>query len=110
MVIISTSATEVSIQAVSPEFGVHFSVTAFFGSESLTQACGGGRRLRGGCVERRHAQTKAEQNSEGESQQPRTGKFLQRHGLLLSLLFAVRAAKAPPSRSRRCGCGRRGRG
>src|SRR5438067_13379614 len=27
MVIISTSATEVSIQAVSPEFGVHFSST-----------------------------------------------------------------------------------
>ena len=31
MVIISTSAMEVSIQAVSPELGVHFSSTAFFG-------------------------------------------------------------------------------
>src|SRR5438874_1887076 len=41
MVIISTSATEVSIQAVSPEFGVHFSSTAFFGSESPAQAGAG---------------------------------------------------------------------
>src|SRR5437763_1161358 len=41
MVIISTSATELSIQAVSPEFGVHFSSTAFFGSASATQAGGG---------------------------------------------------------------------
>src|SRR5262245_13345333 len=41
MVIIRTSATEVSIHAVSPEFGVHFSVTAFFGSGSLAQAGGG---------------------------------------------------------------------
>src|SRR6476646_5095705 len=40
MVIIRTSATEVSIQAVSPEFGVHFSSTAFFGSGSLAQADG----------------------------------------------------------------------
>ena len=40
MVIISTSATEVSIQAVSPEFGVHFSMTAFFGSGSAAQAAG----------------------------------------------------------------------
>src|SRR5262245_65069804 len=40
MVIITTSATEVSIQAVSPEFGVHFSSTAFFGSGSLAQADG----------------------------------------------------------------------
>ena len=31
MVIISTSATEVSIQAVSPELGVHFSVLPFSG-------------------------------------------------------------------------------
>src|SRR6185295_17400411 len=38
MVIIRTSATEVSIQAVSPEFGVHFSSTAFFGSGSAAQA------------------------------------------------------------------------
>src|SRR5215471_11419660 len=36
MVIISTSATEVSIQAVSPEFGVHFSWTL------ASQAGGGG--------------------------------------------------------------------
>src|SRR6476661_5956125 len=48
MVIISTSATEVSIQAVSPEFGVHFSVTAFFGSVSLTQA--GGAAAAGGAA------------------------------------------------------------
>src|SRR2546423_13936960 len=41
MVIISTSATEVSIQAVSPEFGVHFSSTAFLGSGSAAQAGGG---------------------------------------------------------------------
>src|SRR3954454_13490300 len=41
MVIISTSATEVSIQAVSPEFGVHFSSTAFFGSGSAAHAGGG---------------------------------------------------------------------
>src|SRR6476646_502631 len=40
MVIIRTSATEVSIQAVSPEFGVHFSSTAFFGSGSAAQAGG----------------------------------------------------------------------
>src|SRR5262249_4932743 len=40
MVIISTSATEVSIQAVSPELGVHFSSTAFFGSASAAQAGG----------------------------------------------------------------------
>src|SRR3954447_6951799 len=38
MVIISTSATEVSIQAVSPELGVHFSSTAFFGSALAAQA------------------------------------------------------------------------
>src|SRR4051812_37320460 len=38
MVIISTSATDVSIQAVSPELGVHFSSTAFFGSGSAAQA------------------------------------------------------------------------
>ena len=42
MVIISTSATEVSIQAVSPELGVHFSSTASLGSEFATQAGGGG--------------------------------------------------------------------
>jgi hypothetical protein len=41
MVIIRTSATEVSIQAVSPEFGVHFSSTAFLGSGSLAHAGGG---------------------------------------------------------------------
>jgi hypothetical protein len=40
MVINSTSATEVSIQAVSPELGMHFSSTAFFGSGSLAQATG----------------------------------------------------------------------
>ena len=59
MVIISTSATEVSIQAVSPEFGVHFSSTAFFGSGSLAHAgggaagaarCGRGRRGAGACA------------------------------------------------------------
>src|SRR5665213_216383 len=33
----STRATEVSIQAVSPELGEHFSSTAFFGSGSLAQ-------------------------------------------------------------------------
>ena len=49
MVIISTSATEVSIQAVSPEFGVHFSSTAFFGSVSLAQA-GGGAAAAGGAA------------------------------------------------------------
>src|SRR6185312_13615399 len=41
MVIISTNATDVSIQAVSPELGVHFSSTAFLGSGSLAQAGGG---------------------------------------------------------------------
>src|SRR6185312_11412565 len=41
MVIMRTSATEVIIQAVSPELGVHFSSTAFFGSGSLAQAGGG---------------------------------------------------------------------
>src|SRR4029077_18466878 len=48
MVIISTSATEVSIQAVSPELGVHFSRTAFFGSGSLAQAGGGAAGAGGG--------------------------------------------------------------
>src|SRR5262252_6992041 len=38
MVIMRTSATEVSIQAVSPEFGVQFSSTAFFGSGLAAQA------------------------------------------------------------------------
>src|SRR4026208_2384460 len=42
LVIISTRATDVSIHAVSPEFGVHFSSTAFFGSGSLAQAGPGG--------------------------------------------------------------------
>src|SRR5258708_2617170 len=42
MVIIRTSATEVSIQAVSPEFGVHFSSTASFGSALAAQAGGAG--------------------------------------------------------------------
>src|SRR5262249_19601532 len=40
MVIMRTSATEVSIQAVSPEFGVQFSSTAFFGSGLAAQAGG----------------------------------------------------------------------
>src|ERR1700730_565543 len=40
MVIIRTSATEVSIQAVSPEFGVHFSSTASLGSALDAQAGG----------------------------------------------------------------------
>src|SRR5262249_34199806 len=40
MVIISTSATEVSIQAVSPELGVQFSSTANFGSALPAQAGG----------------------------------------------------------------------
>src|SRR5689334_18621196 len=40
MVIISTSATEVSIQAVSPELGVHFSSTASLGSVFPAQAGG----------------------------------------------------------------------
>src|SRR5690348_10187398 len=40
MVIIRTRATEVSIQAVSPELGVQFSSTAFLGSELATQAGG----------------------------------------------------------------------
>ena len=38
MVIISTSATEVSIHAVSPELGVQFSKTANFGSALAAQA------------------------------------------------------------------------
>ena len=42
MVIISTSATEVSIQAVSPELGVHFSRTASLGSAFAAQAGGAG--------------------------------------------------------------------
>src|SRR5215831_12432386 len=45
MVIISTSAIEVSIQAVSPEFGVQLSITAFFafaGSGSATAAAQAG--------------------------------------------------------------------
>src|SRR5258708_30391023 len=42
MVIIRTSATEVSIQAVSPEFGVHFSSTASLGSALAAQAGGAG--------------------------------------------------------------------
>src|SRR3982751_4065500 len=50
MVIISTSATDVSIQAVSPEFGVHFSSTAFFGSVSLAQAGGGAAGAAGAAV------------------------------------------------------------
>ena len=41
MVIISTSATEVSIQAVSPEFGVHFVSTALAASALAAQAGGG---------------------------------------------------------------------
>src|SRR5664279_5607387 len=41
MVIISTRATEVSIQAVSPELGAHFVSTAFLGSGSLAQAGAG---------------------------------------------------------------------
>src|SRR5689334_8390928 len=40
MVISSTSATEVSIQAVSPELGVHFSSTASLGSVFAAQAGG----------------------------------------------------------------------
>src|SRR5712691_9082879 len=40
MVIISTSAIEVSIQAVSPEFGVQSLSTAFFGSALAAQAGG----------------------------------------------------------------------
>ena len=40
MVIISTSAMEVSIQAVSPELGVQFSSTANFGSALPAQAGG----------------------------------------------------------------------
>src|SRR6185312_13369470 len=40
MVIISTRATEVIIQAVSPELGVQFVSTAFLGSASAAQAGG----------------------------------------------------------------------
>src|SRR5262249_2714204 len=49
------------------------------------RCCSGFRRrgsgsLSVGSVKRRYAQEEAEQNPEGESQEPRTGGFLQRHG------------------------------
>ena len=99
MVIIRTSATEVIIQAVSPALGVHFSSTANFGSALPAQAGGRGiscSRGRGGflgvgAVDRRHAQEEGEENPQRESQKPRTGWFLERHGSqLLSLDVWVR--------------------
>src|ERR1700694_5692749 len=50
MVIISTSAIEVSIQAVSPEFGVHFSKTGGLAVPSQAGGAGSaaGGRARGG--------------------------------------------------------------
>src|SRR5262245_4910738 len=48
MVISSTSATEVSIQAVSPELGVHFSSTASLGSALPAQAGGAASAAAGG--------------------------------------------------------------
>ena len=50
MVIIRTSATEVSIQAVSPEFGVQFSSTANFGSALPAQAGGPAAAAAGAAV------------------------------------------------------------
>ena len=37
-----------------------------------------------------HAQEEAQQNPEGESKEPRTGEFLQRHGLTPVRIVAVR--------------------
>ena len=94
MVISRTSATEVIIQAVSPALGVHFSSTANFGSALPAQAGGAasaaaaaaGGFLGVGTVNRRHAEEESEENPQRESQKPRTGWFLERHGsLLLSL-------------------------
>ena len=84
MVIISTSATEVSIQAVSPELGVHFSsvLASQAGGGASAGAAAGAAGRPGGCrrlsvggraVKRRRRQRDAEDDTDGESQQPRTG-------------------------------------
>src|SRR6476661_1744811 len=99
MVIIRTSATEVSIQAVSPELGVHFSRTAFFGSGSLAQAGGvagaAAGAAAGACacayatscatLRKRHIRIP---NARAKS--PARDDFINVMVLLLSVLFAVR--------------------
>src|SRR6476661_370171 len=103
MVIIRTSATEVSIQAVSPELGVHFSRTAFFGSGSLAQAGGGAGGVAGAAagaaagacacayatscatLRKRHIRIP---NARAKS--PARDDFINVMVLLLSVLFAVR--------------------
>ena len=83
MVIIRTSATEVSIQAVSPEFGVHFSsvLASQAGGRSRRPAPPRGGRLgrRLGMDRRRREERRRDQDGddepEDESCKPPTGRF-----------------------------------
>src|SRR5262249_20769788 len=117
MVIIRTSATDVSIHAVSPEFGVHFSRTAFFGSGSFAHAGGGAAgaagAAAGACVwayETSYDGTLKKRPSKipnARAKSPAREDFINVMVLLLSVLFAVRVTREPQRHSRRCGCARR---
>src|SRR5262245_27926580 len=106
-----------SIHAVSPEFGVHFSSTAFFGSGSFAHAEGGAAgaagAAAGACVwayEMSYDDTLKKRPStipKARAKSPAREDFINVMVLLLSVLFAVRVIKEPRRRSRRCGCARR---
>src|SRR5262245_46057630 len=125
MVIIRTSATEVSIQAVSPEFGVHFSRTAFFGSGSAAQAGGVAAASGAGAAAGAAGAAAGAWASDGvtevtEMERPSSAPRARATSparvtfffVMVELLFArfkARAITAPQRRFHRCGCARRGR-
>src|SRR5437867_2345009 len=114
MVIISTSAIEVSIQAVSPEFGVHFSSTGGLavpsqagGAASAAGAAAGAAGAGvGACASdaftKQRLRKAAMRKPQARAMSPARGDFLQVMVWLLSIEEC--GFIAPPGRSRRCGC------
>src|SRR5580704_15579923 len=103
MVIIRTSATEVSIQAVSPEFGVQFicilASQAGAGSEAAAGSAGAGSWAWTQVAANNWAPTKTAMRSP----KMRTAG-LQRVGpLVVIVITPVRRRSVPGARSRRCG-------
>src|SRR5215813_10508373 len=115
MVIISTSATEVSIQAVSPEFGVQLTciLASQAGGGASAGAAAAGSLVAAGAAgawaNDRSTVTKlttaARRSPPTSANSPARENFLNVMGIT-PVLDVGRALKAPQRRFRRCGCGR----
>src|SRR5215831_13823504 len=113
MVIIRTSAIEVSIQAVSPELGVQFSSTAFLGSGLPAQAGGMSDAAAGVASSAYDEGVNAEMLRNRPSNRVNTrARRPARDGFLNVMIYSCRwvRVRALRHRFRRCGCARRCRG